>query len=123
MNNFSPQDHSISTSSFEDLVLPVFHQNEYHLIRTHNIFRLEAAGGYTKIVLSNKSILVCSSLSHYEKRLGNNLFFRSHNSHLINLQKVVRFCKGSPRHLVMENQEVVPLSLSKVKELTALLGI
>jgi two-component system, LytTR family, response regulator len=61
-------------------------------IKTQDIIRLEAAGSYTEFYLDHNIRHVASkSMKEYEVQLDPEVFYRCHNSHLINLKKVVRF--------------------------------
>lgn len=61
-------------------------------IRQSDIIRLEASGSYTTFFLENKVKHIASkSLKEYEAQLDPDLFYRCHNSHVINLKKVSKF--------------------------------
>lgn len=61
-------------------------------IRPADIIRLEASGSYTVFYLENKVKQMASkSLKEYEAQLDPSVFYRCHNSHLVNLKKVVKF--------------------------------
>lgn len=61
-------------------------------IRHADIVRLEASGSYTIFYLDNKVKQVASkSLKEYEAQLDPSVFYRCHNSHLVNLRKVTKF--------------------------------
>jgi two-component system LytT family response regulator len=60
-------------------------------IKTADIVRLEASGSYTIFYLDNKTKQVASrSLKEYEAQLNPLFFYRCHNSHLVNLGKVIK---------------------------------
>ncbi|MBK7667975.1 MAG: LytTR family transcriptional regulator [Sphingobacteriaceae bacterium] len=67
---------------------------------------------------ARKEILVSSTLKEYEDLLVPFGFSRVHNSHIINLNKIVRFDRKDGGFLVMENNDVVPISKRKKDELT-----
>lgn len=61
-------------------------------IRHSDIIRLEASGSYTVFYLENKVKQMASkSLKEYEAQLDPTVFYRCHNSHLVNLKKVAKF--------------------------------
>lgn len=61
-------------------------------IRHSDIIRLEASGSYTVFYLENKvKQLASKSLKEYEAQLDPSVFYRCHNSHLVNLRKVAKF--------------------------------
>ncbi len=75
-----------------------------------DIIRVEGLGSYSKFVTSNQNVLVSKNLRHYEEVLSGNNFFRVHQSHLINLDKVIKLDKNE---LFMHNNESVPVSIRK----------
>jgi two-component system LytT family response regulator len=67
----------------------------FELIEVAQIIRCESSGGYTIIYLMNGKKLVSSkTLNTYEQLLCDSQFFRVHNSHLVNLNHVLRYEKG-----------------------------
>ena len=94
-------------------VIPIFHNEEHHLVKWEDIVRIEASGSYSRIVLSDKELLSSKGIGHYEKKLENGPFFRCHNSHLVNLREVARLGKGKGGYLVLSNGDAVPLSPSR----------
>ncbi len=65
-------------------------------IRLRDIIRLEASGSYTVFYLDNNVKHVASRpLKEYEAQLNPAFFYRCHNSHLVNLRKVVKFISSS----------------------------
>lgn len=61
-------------------------------IRHADIIRLEASGSYTVFYLENNVKQIASkSLKEYEAQLDPSVFYRCHNSHLVNLKKVTKF--------------------------------
>jgi len=81
------------------------------LIPLHDIIRMEADGAYTNIICVNQNIIVSKNLKYYEDILPLNKFVRSHQSHLINKEHIVKMTiKGN---LLMSNNEQVPVSFRK----------
>lgn len=93
-----------------------------HFIKISEIIRCEADGAYTKFVfLQRKEILVSSTLKEYEEMLVPYGFSRVHNSHIINLNKIIRFDRKDGGFLVMENNDTVPISKRKKDELAQII--
>ncbi len=55
-------------------------------------------------------------LKEYEDLLPNNLFFRAHHSHIINLDHIRQYHKGEGGHVVMSDGSIVDISKRKKKE-------
>lgn len=61
-------------------------------VRPEQIIRLEASGSYTLFFLDNNiKHMVSKSMKEYEVLLDPMIFFRCHNSHIVNLKKVAKF--------------------------------
>lgn len=85
-------------------------------IRHADIIRLEASGSYTVFYLENKVKQMASkSLKEYEAQLDPSIFYRCHNSHVVNLKKVAKFVSsdglfaqmldGSAAEIARKNKE------------------
>lgn len=65
-------------------------------IRQSEIIRLEASGSYTVFYLDHKvKHLASKPMKEYEPQLNPQQFFRCHNSHIVNLNKVVKFSSSN----------------------------
>src|SRR4029079_8938116 len=88
LDNFKKQE-----SGLKKIAIPTADGFDFILI--DNIIRCEALGAYTKIHINNsKKIVVSMSLKDYEAILPEDIFFRIHNSHLINLNYVKKYNRG-----------------------------
>ncbi|PKP26473.1 MAG: DNA-binding response regulator [Bacteroidetes bacterium HGW-Bacteroidetes-2] len=80
------------------------------------IIRCQADINYTHIFLtSKKKITVSKTLKYFEELLVNCNFFRVHNSHLINLNFVVKFSKTNGGEITMQDKSTIEVS-SRRKE-------
>lgn len=75
------------------------------------IIRIEASGAYT-IIYSVKREKVVSSknIKEYELQLPVDTFFRVHNSHIINIKRLLKYDKGRGGFLTMEDGSIVELA-------------
>ncbi|HKR06745.1 MAG TPA: LytTR family DNA-binding domain-containing protein [Bacteroidia bacterium] len=88
-----------------------------------DIIRCKADDKYTEIFLvTDKKLFVSRTLGEIEEMLGNEIFFRIHHSHLINLKYIERYIKGIGGQVVMKNGSVVDVSRKKKEEFLKLLG-
>jgi len=61
-------------------------------VKQEQIIRLEASGSYTTFFMENNvKHMVSKSMKEYESLLDPAVFFRCHNSHIINLTMVTKF--------------------------------
>lgn len=89
-----------------------------HIIQVKNIIRCEADVNYTTFYLDNsEKLLVSKTLKDYAELLEHSGFFRTHQSHLVNLDHVLRYDKTEGGHLVMADGSIVPVSSRKKDEL------
>jgi two-component system LytT family response regulator len=89
----------------------------------HEIIACEANSNYTNVYLAEgRKRVISRTLKDFEDMLAPFDFFRPHNSHLINLDRVKEFIRGDGGYLVMENKMKVPVSKTKREELLQLLS-
>lgn len=104
--------------------IPISSLNGVELIEVDQIIRCESDGNYTTIVLHQRKITVSKTLKEIEKQLIDfPYFFRLHNSHLVNLNQVVKYIRGEGGSVILSNQEEIGVSRSKKMELLDVLGI
>ena len=85
-----------------------------HIVNLSDIIHLEADVNYTRFILANGTkLLVSKPLKEYDELLVESGFFRSHQSHLVNLDHILRFDKTEGGHLVMDDHSQVPVSSRK----------
>lgn len=75
------------------------------------IIRIEASGAYTHIYSVGKEKVVSSkNIREYELQLPVEYFYRVHNSHIINIKRLLKYDKGRGGVLTMEDGSVVELA-------------
>lgn len=88
-----------------------------YFVKVSDIIRCESDRSYTTFVLiDGKKIVVSKGIKEYEEILEPMGFTRTHQSHLVNISKILRFDKLDGGHLVMENEDIVPVSQRKREE-------
>lgn len=86
----------------------------YNFIDLNEIMFCSAENNYTKFHLVNKSsFLTCHTLGEYEELLGDNDFFRIHNSFLINMHHVQSYIKGKGGFVLMKDGTQIEVSIRK----------
>lgn len=89
-------------------------QEGIEFIPIEKIIRCEADNNYTQFhLLSGKSILVSKTLKDFQELLEAQGFFRVHQSHLVNLNYVQKYMKGSGGLVVMEDGSHVDVARRK----------
>jgi len=97
--------------------LAVTTNNGYEYIALDEIIRLEADRSYCAIFLKGgKKLLVSKCLNDFYKLLQEKNFYRVHNSHLINMQHVIKFVRTDGGFVKLSDGSTVPLSRNKKDE-------
>jgi two-component system, LytTR family, response regulator len=92
----------------------------YEFIVTNNIIRCEASGKYTFFYMNDgRKVISVKNLKEYEDLLSPDIFFRIHNSHLININFIKRYLK-SKGIIEMEDGIKIPLAARRKKEFLSL---
>jgi two-component system, LytTR family, response regulator len=88
-----------------------------------DIVHLEAQSNYTAIYFTDKPKLLASkTLKEFEELLPADTFFRTHHSHIINLQFIKRYLKGDGGQIELTNGTYVDVSRRKKEEFLTLIG-
>lgn len=94
-----------------------------HIIQLDEILWCEADGSYTYFYLTaNRKLMVSRHLKEFEDLLTPNGFFRAHRSHLVNINKIVKFERADGGTLFLEGNIALPVSVRKKERLTELLA-
>ncbi len=89
----------------------------------NDIIHLEANSNYTYIYLINKTKITASkTLKEFEELLPEDIFFRTHNSHLINLNYIKRYIKGDGGQIELQNGAYIDVSRRKKEEFLKVIG-
>lgn len=100
------------------------HTQEQILITDiHDIVRCEANGNYTMFHFKSKSkLLVTKTLKEFVTILSAYRFLRTHQSHLVNLDRVTAYIKTEGGYILMDDDSHVPVSVRKKPEVVAVLA-
>lgn len=94
------------------LAIPTADGMEY--LNPREIIRIEADRSYSWFYLTgNRKLLVSKNLKEFQDLLGDRNFFRSHNSHLINLKYVRKFVRKEGGYIEMQDGEQIPVSRNR----------
>jgi len=111
-NSFAELLENLKTILPAKLAIPTAEGMEY--LNTKEIIRLEADRNYCWFyLLDGKKHLVCRNLKEYQDLLSDNNFFRPHNSHLINLEKVKKYVRQEGGYIEMVDGSQIPISRTK----------
>jgi two-component system LytT family response regulator len=89
----------------------------------NDIIHLEANSNYTFIhFLGKPKITASKTLKEFEEILPEDIFFRTHHSHLINLNYIKRYIKGDGGQIELQNGNYVDVSRRKKEEFLKAIG-
>jgi len=101
----------------EDRKLVLNTQESIHYIKVSDIISCTADKNYTEInIIDSRKLVISKTLKDVEEMLSGCGFFRSHQSHLINLQYISHYEKGLGGTIIMTDKSRIPVS-SRKKEL------
>jgi two-component system, LytTR family, response regulator len=84
------------------------------LVNTDDILYFESDGNYTTVFLNNgKEIVVSKPIGRFEEITNPAVFFRIHNSYLVNLNRVNKFIKGDGGYVALENGKTISVSRNR----------
>jgi len=96
----------------------------YVFLVAGDIIRCEAHGAYSMIYYgAGKKLMLSRNLSAMELLLRHDIFFRTHQSSIINVQKVSRYFRGKGGEVEMEDGSLVPVSVRRKRSLLEKLAI
>lgn len=96
-------------SSQQKMAIPTITGLQF--VTLQDIIRFEAKGNYTTIFLSNADpVLATKTIKDYEEVLPESIFYRIHNSHIINLSKIREYQKGRGGNVIMEDGSIIEVA-------------
>jgi two-component system, LytTR family, response regulator len=108
-------------NNVEKIALPSSQGLEFHDMQ--DIVRCEAQRGYTYIHLkSGQKIVSSRNIKDFEDLLPESVFFRIHNSHLVNLNFISKYLKGRGGNIEMTDGTVLEVATRRKDELLARFG-
>lgn len=97
------------------LAIPITEGVEF--VEPKDILYINADRSYSQIILVNgKKMLISKSLMEFQELLNDFDFFRTHKSHLINLNHVKKFIRTDGGYVEMTNGDKVMISRRKKEE-------
>lgn len=88
-----------------------------------DIVHLEATSNYTIIYFTdNTKITASKTLKEFDELLPENIFFRTHHSHIINLTFIKRYIRGNGGQIELKNGVVIEVSRRKKEAFLQAIG-
>lgn len=103
---------NLRTSPPSRMAIPTADGMEY--LNPRDIIRIEADRSYSWFYLTGgRKILVSKHLKEFQELLSDRYFFRSHNSHLINLKYVKKYIRKEGGYIEMTDSAMIPVSRNR----------
>jgi two-component system, LytTR family, response regulator len=114
---------SIQPTKEADRKIVLKDMNAVYVVSVNSIIRCEASDNYTTFYLTDQSpIIISRPLKEYDDLLTPFRFFRSHQSHLVNLNYLQQFNKREGGSIKMKDGSEVPVSARKREAILELLS-
>lgn len=104
----------------QKLAVPV--KDGLAFLALNDIIRLEADGTYTYIFVRGEKFTATKNIKEYEDILVERRFFRSHKSHLVNLNHVAKFSRLDGYFIQMSDGSRAEVSRRKQEEFLEMMG-
>lgn len=102
--------------------LALHSQDKIQIVEISSILRCESSVNYTTFFFQDgKQIVVTRTLKEFGDLLGDQGFFRVHQSHLVNTKHIKEYVKSDGGHLIMNDGNLIPVSVRKRPEVMKML--
>jgi len=113
--------HDNNNQSFDKIALST--ATGLHFLKIKDIVFLKAAANYTIfITANNEKIMVSKTLKEFEELLPDTLFFRIHQSYILNIQFIKKFLKEDGGYALLDNGKKLPIARRKKEAFLNLLA-
>ena len=104
--------------SIEKKFIDIVSKDHIEMLPVDQILHLKAQGNYTVITtLQNIEYLSSRQLNYFTPRLPDHLFLRVHHSHVINITGIIKIGRARNGKIVLSNNEEVPITEGKRKQI------
>jgi len=115
--------YNLNTHNSQDKKIAVPTTKDICFYKLGEIVRFEGDGNYCTLVLSTgKKLLITKPLKHYESFLDKRHFFRTHRSHLVNLEFVDEYRQNKETFVKLSNGDEIPVSVRRRSDFFNLLA-
>ena len=98
--------------SLQKIALPW--KDGFVFVSMEDIIRFESSGGYTFVYTrSGEKFMSAKNIKEYEDMLPENLFFRIHNSYIINLHAVKKYHRGRGGYVEMVDGSMIEVAIRR----------
>lgn len=106
---------------YSKILLPA--QDGLEFVALDDIIRAQADSNYTHVYLEGgRRLIISKALKQVEILLDDERFFRTHQSHLIHLNKIKRYARGEGGYLIMNDESIVSVARGMREKLLKMFG-
>jgi two-component system LytT family response regulator len=106
---------NISNPSNNKIALPI--EQKFLFININEIMYCKAIGSKTIIYANqNRKYTIAKPIGEYEELLPSKIFFRIHNSYLININFIVKYIKGRGGYIEMQDGVTIEVATRRKEE-------
>jgi len=103
---------NVYENNHQKIAIPTIHGFDF--VSINDIVRIEADRSYVNLILTGqRKMTVSRNLKDFEGVLPQGVFFRTHKSHLINVNRILKYIKSDGGKVEMEDGYFVDVSRSK----------
>lgn len=119
ISNSFPASKSNSSS-----IITITSLDKIEIIKKSDILFCKSDGRYTTFYLTNKSeILACKNIGEFELQLNDDIFFRIHNSYIINISHIKNINKKVGYYCEMINGAFLPIAKRRYQSFSDFLNL
>lgn len=94
--------------------LALFTTDSIEYVNVDDVIHIEAQGSYSFVhVVNSSKVTVLKNMKEFQDMLDEKCFFRTHNSHIINLRHVLRFNMKQGGSIEMSDGMLIPIARRK----------
>ena len=106
--------------------ISLWKDDKIHIVDVNDIYYCEARERYTHIFTKDEEYEIREGISEVEKTINHNIFFRSHRSYLVNLEKIEEIIPWFNNTYKLKLDDInseIPVSRSKIKDFRIIMNI
>ena len=103
-----------SEATYSKKFIPIATGSSIQFLKPQEVVFIKSDGRYTTFNLTNKrKLLSTSSIGSFEKKLNPQIFFRTHNQYIANMNHIESIDTSREQHCIMTGRQLVPISKRK----------
>lgn len=119
--NFLQENLKERNTPIKKIALPV--SDGVELVALEDILYFQSDGNYTTVFIKDgRKILVSKPIARFEEMTDSTMFFRVHNSYLVNLYRITKFVRSDGGYIILDNGETISVARNRKDEFLEMLS-